>query len=108
MHNTAILDIVNDGTETIIFKPEEMLEIVDLRSLGYYKIKQGILQQHLNKYSRFKREDTPCEHFNKFINTLKSEREQEELEESYPWLDPSDKRKYMTDQEILDKNCCVM
>ena len=30
----AILDIVNNGTETIIFKQEEMLGIVDLRSLG--------------------------------------------------------------------------
>ena len=42
--NAVILGIVNNGTETIIFKPEEMLGIVDLRSLGYYKIKQGILQ----------------------------------------------------------------
>ena len=40
-HNTAILDIVNNGTKTMIFKPEEMLGIVDLRSLGYYKIKQA-------------------------------------------------------------------
>ena len=40
MHNAAILDIVNNGTETIIFKPEEMLGIVDLRSFGYYRIKQ--------------------------------------------------------------------
>ena len=30
--NAAILDIVNNGTDTIIFKPEEMLGIVDLRS----------------------------------------------------------------------------
>ena len=42
--NAVILDIVNNGTETIIFKPEEMLGIVYLRLLGYYKIKQGILQ----------------------------------------------------------------
>ena len=34
---------------------------------------------------------------------MKKEREQKELEESYPWLDPSEERKYMTDQEILDK-----
>ena len=32
--NTAMLDIVNKGTETIIFRPEEMIEIVDLRLLG--------------------------------------------------------------------------
>ena len=35
--NAATLDIVNNGTDTIIFKPEEMLGIVDLMSLGYYK-----------------------------------------------------------------------
>ena len=45
MHNAAMLDIVNNGPDTIIFKLDEMLGIVDLRSLGHYKIKQGILQQ---------------------------------------------------------------
>ena len=98
-----MLDIVNNGPDTIIFKPEEMLGILDLRSLGYYKIKQGILQQNLSKYYKFKRADTLCEHFNKFINTLKNEREQKELKETYPWLGPSDERKYMTGKEILDK-----
>ena len=52
---------------TIIFKLEEMLEILDLRSLGYYKIKQGILQQYLSKYYKFERADILCEHFNKHI-----------------------------------------
>ena len=36
--NTAKLDTINNGAETIIFKPEEMIGIVDLRPLGYYKI----------------------------------------------------------------------
>ena len=80
-----------------------MLEIVDLRSLGYYKIKQVVLQQDLSKYYRFERADTLCEHLNKFINALEKEREQKEPEESYPWLDSGNERKYMTDQEILDK-----
>ena len=39
---------------------------------------------------------------NILINTLKKEREQKELKESYPWLDPNGERKYITDQEILD------
>ena len=43
--NKAVLDIVNKGKDDMIFKPEEMIGIIDLRSLGYYKIKQGILQQ---------------------------------------------------------------
>ena len=50
MDNAATLDIANNGPDTIIFKPEEMLGILGLRSLGYYKIKQGILQQILSKY----------------------------------------------------------
>ena len=44
MHNRAILDIMNKGRDTMILRPEEMIGIIDLRSLGYYKIKQGILQ----------------------------------------------------------------
>ena len=34
-HNAAVLDIVNKGTETMIFRPGEMVEVVDLRLLGY-------------------------------------------------------------------------
>ena len=71
--------------------------------MGYYKIKQGILQQNVSKYYKFKRADTLCEHFNKFINTVKKEREQGKSKENYPWLDPSNERKYMTDKEILEK-----
>ena len=75
-----------------------MLGIVDLRLLGYYKIKQGILQQNLSKYYRFERAEKLCEYFNKFVNTLKKEREQKIPEENYPWLDPSDGQKYMTEK----------
>ena len=103
MCNAAMLDIANNGPDTILFKPEEMSGILDLISFGYYKIKQGILQQNSSKYYKFERVDTFCEHFNKFINTLKKEREQEESKEDCPWLDPSDERNYMTDKEILDK-----
>lgn len=95
--NAAILDIVNNGTETIIFNPEEMIEIVDLRLLGYYRIKQDILQQNLSKYYRFERAVTLCKYFNKFINMLKKVREQIEPKESYQWLNSSDERKYITD-----------
>ena len=45
MCNKAILDIVNKSKDTIIFKPEKMIGIIDLRSLGYYKIKQVILHK---------------------------------------------------------------
>ena len=41
-----------------MFDPKEMLDILDLRLMGYYKIKQGILQQNMSKYYRFESADT--------------------------------------------------
>ena len=37
------------------------------------------------------------------MNTLKREREQKSPTDKYPWLDPDDERKHMTDREILEK-----
>ena len=74
MQNKAILDITNKGTDTMIFKPEEMIGIIDLRLLGYYKIKQGILQQNLSRYYKFENAEKLCEYFNKFINNLNGEK----------------------------------
>ena len=37
------------------------------------------------------------------MNTLKKEREQKSSEDKYPWLDPDDERRHMTDRETLDK-----
>ena len=50
IQNKAMLDITNNTRETLIFDNKTMIGILDLKSLGYYKIKQGVLQQNLNKY----------------------------------------------------------
>ena len=68
----------------MIIRPEEMIGIVDIRSLRYYKIKQGILQQNLSKYYKFEKAEKLCEYFKKFVNTLKGEREQAKLTDKYP------------------------
>ena len=101
--NKAILDIKNKGKDTLVLRQEEMIGIVDIRSLGYYKIKQGILQQNLSRYYRFEKAEKLCEYFNNFLNTLKKEKEQKSPRDKYPWLDPDDERKHMTDRAILEK-----
>ena len=53
VRNCASLDIVNNTQETVIFDPNQMLGILDLRSLGYYKIKQGVVQQNLSESYQF-------------------------------------------------------
>ena len=73
-----------------------------LRSLGYYKIKQGVFQHNLSNMYHFETANVICDLFNKLINTLRKEEWMEGIEK-YPWLDDSKERKYMTDKEILDK-----
>ena len=48
--NMAMLDKTNSSSETLILSPREALGILDLRSLGYYKIQQGVLQQTLSRF----------------------------------------------------------
>ena len=59
--NMATLDITSKTFDTVIFDPNEMLGILDLRLVGYYKLKQGVLQQNLSKYYRLKSADILCE-----------------------------------------------
>ena len=68
-----MLDIMNSSSEIVILNPKEAIGILDLRSLGYYKIQQGVLQQNLSKFYNVKPAENVCNHFNNLINTLKKE-----------------------------------
>ena len=102
IRNNTTLEITNNTRETVIFDKKTSIGILDLRSLGYYKIKQGVLQQNLNKYYQFEKVDKISEDFNRIIEE-KRQKEKNDSEERYLWLDDADKRKYMTDKEILHK-----
>ena len=102
IRNKATLDITNNTRETVIFDKKTSIGILDLRSLGYYKIQQGVLQQNLNKYYQFEDIDNICVEFNTMVEAIRKE-ERNDSEERYPWLDDGDKKKHMTDEEILDK-----
>ena len=80
-----------------------MLGILDLRSLGYYKIKQGVLQQNLSECYHFESAEKLSEEFKAIVNERKK-REEEVGKDKYPWLDDSNERKHMTDKEISDKH----
>ena len=53
IQNKAVLKITNKTHETVTFGRTEMMGIVDLRSLGFYKIKQEVLQEHLGRHYHF-------------------------------------------------------
>ena len=99
--NKVVLKIKNKTHETITFGKTDMMEVVDLRLLGFYKIKQEDLQEHLSRHYHFKLADGVCDQYNRLVNLMR--KEEEKSEGKFPWLDDMDKRKYMTDREILDK-----
>ena len=72
-----------------------------IRSLGFYKIKQEVLQEHLSRHYHFELADDVCDQYNRLVNLMR--KEEEKSEGKFPWLDDTDERKYMTDREILDK-----
>ena len=103
VHNIAMLDMINNSnSETLILNPREVLGILDLRSKGYYKIKLGVIQPKLSRFYEFESADEVCTQFNNLINTLRKDQKLD-TDEKFPWLDHSDKRKYMSDREILRK-----
>ena len=83
----VMLDMVNNSSsETLIPNPREAFGILDLRSLVYYKIKQGVIQQKLSRYYEFKLAEKVCMQFNNLINTLRKEQSLD-MGEKFPWLD---------------------
>ena len=102
IRNRATFKVKNDTHETMTFNPTQMLGIIDLRSLGYYKIKQGVLQQNLSYIYHFESAHKVCDQFNRLTDTLRKE-ETLEGTDKYPWLDDNDERNYMTDREVLER-----
>ena len=101
IQNKAVLKITNKTHKAVTFGRTEMMGIVDLRSLGFYKIKQEVLQEHLGRHYQFELADDICDQYNRFVNLMT--KEEESSEGKFLWLDDTDKRKYMMDREILDK-----
>ena len=86
VQNIAMLDMINNsGSETLILNPREVIGVLDLRSLGYYKIKQGVIQQKLSKYYEFELAEKICTQFNNLINTLRKEQSLD-TGEKFPWF----------------------
>ena len=101
IQNKVALKITNNIHETVTFDRMGMMGVVDLRSLGFYKIKQEVLQEHLSRHYHLELADNVCDQYNRLVNLMR--KEEENSEGKFPWLDDMDKRKHMTDREILDK-----
>ena len=64
IRNRATSKVTNSTQEKVTFNPKHVVGIVDLRSLGYYKIKQGVLQQNLSHY-HLESAESVCDQYNR-------------------------------------------
>ena len=101
IRNKVVLKITNKTNKTVTFGQMEIIGVLDLRSLGFYKIKQEVLQEHLDRHYYFELADDVCNQYNRFVNLMR--KEEENSEGKFPWSEDTDERKYMTDREILGK-----
>ena len=76
IRNRATLTVTNSTQEKVTFNPEHVVGIVDLRSLGYYKIKQEVLQQNLSHCYYLESAENVCDQYIRFINTLRKEEQE--------------------------------
>ena len=64
VRNKAILRITNNTNDVVMFDRQDVIGILDIRSLGYYKVKPDVLQKHLGEKYHFKLAENVCDQFN--------------------------------------------
>ena len=75
IRNKVVLKITNKTRETITFDRTDMMGVLDLRSLGFYKIKQEVLQEHLSRHYHFDLADDVCDQYKRLVNLMRKEEE---------------------------------
>ena len=60
IRNYATLKITNNTNDMVTFDRKDMIGILDIRSLGYYKVKQEVLQKHLGRHYHFELAQDVC------------------------------------------------
>ena len=119
--NIAVIDMVNTSQTTMFFTKEKALGIVDIRSLGFYNIKHCVLEYNLSacyEFANFNKIATAYEDMKwaKYQWKLQEEKQKKDKkqvkepdkfkvdpEDPYPWLPENDKRRHMSDEEIIEQ-----
>ena len=84
--NSTTLNVTYSSFETMILKPEEMIDNMSLKSIGYYRTEYGDLQQNIGRYFRFQSADVLYEQFIKFVTILQREKDETDDKTFNTWL----------------------
>jgi hypothetical protein len=99
--NVAIIEICNKGQKPFTIQKQHAIGIVDIRSLGYYKIEMQTLENKLNSKYHFDNLFHLCDQVNKLVDDI-NYKYKPVINDPYPWLEQDDWRRFKTDKEILD------
>ena len=126
-NRTIEVECTNHSPRTEKISKGSVMGCVDMRSLGYFHIQRDTLQAMVTKDCSFLNEEETVEYFSLLIkdhnklhndiqNTRLKNRKDLNMKDSpdtniipdkkkdpYPWLEPDDPRRSMTDQEIIEK-----
>ena len=112
-NNVGVINMMNITQNTMVFNRYKSFGIVDIRSLGYYNIRHSVLQFNLSNnftFANFNKMATAYEDMRlakakaKDMKTKPDKTEQKvkvDHNDPYPWLNKDDKRRNMTDEDIL-------
>ena len=101
----TFIEVVNDSNAVMLLDPSKVVGILDLRSLVYYKLWQGVPEQRFSRYFNFDSLDKSFVEYNSFRTKF-----QEETRYSaglYPWLEPNDPRRKMTGRQSIESMMAV-
>ena len=115
-NNQGCVQFVDKGHETIKLREHKTIGILDLRSVGYFKVSYQKLITMAESRQTFKmyhyqqvRKD-PKEHLDEYHKMSRARRDERHSKTSqsiqdntdkYPWLAKDDPRRYQTDAEVL-------
>ena len=115
-NNQGCVQFVNKGHETIELRENKAIGILDLRSVGYFKVSYQKLITMAESRQTFKmyhyqqvRKD-PEEHLDEYHKMSRANRDErhsktfqsiQDNTDKYPWLAKDDPRRYQTDAEML-------
>ena len=120
------LQISNGDSQPLVLQKGSFSGIIDMRSVGYFHIRQDVLKTMMATHCKFLTEDETKEYFCHLMRdtrkikevALKAENtrlvdrvERDPVEEQpkdlsgdqWPWLEPDDPRRKLTDREIIEK-----
>ena len=104
--NLIKINISNLTKQAITHSSGSFLGILDARSLGYFHVSLDHLKKNVLKDYEFRSLDSLTYEMNRMIDYINESTHDHRcgtLSDPYPWLDPSDPCRHLTDEQILDR-----